>query len=190
MKAGQWRWVVDVRSLCQWDGAATVMMPRSRRQPTGENPSRTLPPKCVFKARSLHVIEEGKKKKKDTHISLWDRMADKKAFYFLFLVGWMMHSHQLSHILSYGVARTVRFVIRCGSYIHTWRVLPRHHLVCTALYDISRQALSVKWFHFVFFPLLPFACTHVEQRNQRSAPEEVATWAEKNENSVLPINTM
>lgn len=82
MKAGQWRWVVDVRSLCQWDGAATVMMPRSRRQPTGENPFRTLPPKCVFKARSLHVIEEGKGKKKDTHISLWDRMADKKPFFF------------------------------------------------------------------------------------------------------------
>lgn len=41
-----------------------------------------------FKARSLHVIEEGKEKKKDTHISLWDRMADKKPYTFLFSFGW------------------------------------------------------------------------------------------------------
>lgn len=33
-----------------------------------------------------------------------------------------MHSHQHSHILSYGMVWTVRFVIRCGSYIHTWWV--------------------------------------------------------------------
>lgn len=167
LKAGQWRWVVDVRSLCQWDGAAAVMMPRSRRQPTGENPFRTLPPKCVFKARSLHVIEEGKKKKK-TLISHCGTEWLTKAFSFFFsLLGWVMHSHQLSHILSYGVARTVGFVIRCGSYIHTWRVLPRHRLVFTALYDISRQALPGKRFHFVFFPLLPFACTHVRGRKSK-----------------------
>lgn len=108
-------------------------MPRSQRQPTNENPFSSLPPKCVFKSSSLHVIKEGKEKKKDTQISLWDRTADKKLLT-SFLVGWMMHSHQLSHILSHGVARTVRFVIRCGSYIHTWRVLPRHHLLFTALW--------------------------------------------------------
>lgn len=58
-----------------------------------------------------------------------------------------MHSHQHSHILSYGMAWTVRFVIRCGSYIHTWWVLLQQYLVLLwQHYGISRPMLPLKWY--------------------------------------------
>lgn len=166
------------------------MMPRSRRQPTSENPFRTLPPKCVFKARSLHVIEEGKKKRKRHSYLIVGQNGWQKASYFFFFFfwsgGWCIHtssptSCRMEWREQSDLSSDVAAIFTHGGSCR---------LVCTALYDISRQALPVKWFHFVFFLPLPSACMHVQQGNKRSAPEEVATQAEKNENSVLPINTM
>lgn len=66
------------------------------------------------------------------------------------------------------------------------------HMACFSLrYDTSTQALPVKSFFLFCFLSFSFFLVHARAgKKKRSAPEEAATQAEKNGNSVLPIKTM
>lgn len=104
----------------------------------------------------------------DSHSSSWDRTADGELF-----CQQLMHSHQRSRILLYGTARTVRFVIRCGSYIHTWRGSPRGGSLFPA---------TTLWYFKAGAPIKM-------KEGGNNSPEEVATLTERDVKLLLPIKT-
>lgn len=121
--------------------------------------------------RSARAIGK-KEEKKDARSSQWDRGADGELF-----VGRVMHSHQHSHILSYGMARTVIFVIRCGSYIHTWWVPAAVILGFT---------VTTLWYFKAGAPIGMKFSVYEEKGVQNKAAAETV----KNVNAVLPIKTI
>lgn len=122
--------------------------------------------KSVFIVRSLHIKEGSEKKAPIFHCGTEQLTKS-------FLSTDDAFTPALLHPVVWNVW-TVRFVIRCGSYIHTWWVpLQQYLILLWQHYGISRPVLALK-------------C----EKRRKNTVEEVEMQTEKNVNSLLPIKTI